>query len=67
LNNIVDNTLSPTACQNVMIGKPNIVGINQFQNNISGNPNNNVTNTIPPINNKIPPNTFSIFFIFVFD
>ena len=66
LSNTVDNKLSPTACQNVMIGKPNIVGINQFHNNISGQPNNKTTNAINPIPAKIPTNTFSIFFYFCF-
>jgi hypothetical protein len=63
---IVDNKLSPTACQNVMIGKPNIVGINQFHNNISVQPNNR-NDPINPSAVKQPNTNLFIFFIFVFD
>lgn len=39
LNNIDAKILSPIACQNVIVGRPNMVGINQFHNNCNGKPN----------------------------
>ena len=57
---MLDRKFNPTACQNVISGKPNIVGINQFHNNISGKPNNNAANANIPTTNKIPANIFSI-------
>jgi len=65
LNNMLDKKFKPTPCQNVIVGNPNITGINQFHSNIKGNPNNNADNANIPTTNKIPPNTFSIFKCFV--
>jgi hypothetical protein len=33
------NIFKPSACQYVMVVRPNIVGINQFYSNITGNAN----------------------------
>ena len=36
LNKIVDSKFNPIACHNVISGKLNIIGINQFHNSIKG-------------------------------
>jgi hypothetical protein len=53
--NIIDaKTLIPTACQNVIVDKLNIIGINQFHNSINGRPNSKHTKQ----SNAIIPKTF---------
>ena len=53
--NIIDaKTLIPTACQNVIVGKLNTIGINQFHSNINGRPNSKHTKQ----SNAMIPKTF---------
>ena len=58
---MLPNKDNPNACKNDILVNPNIKGINQFHNNITGKPiiNTAVSNT--PIANK-NLNTFSIVF-----
>ena len=58
---MADKKLSPTACQNVITGTLNNIGINQFHNNIRGIPNNRVVKIMIAKNAKIS----FIFFLFV--
>jgi hypothetical protein len=49
LNIIVDSRFNPHACQNVISGKLNSVGINQFHNSIRGPPINIAVSISNPI------------------
>ena len=51
--NNVDNNCNPHACQNVISGNWNSVGINQFHNNINGPPNNRTASNNIPITNRV--------------
>jgi len=61
---MLDRKFNPTACQNVIVGKPNITGINQFQSNISGKPNNNAANANIPTTIITAVNILSIILFF---
>lgn len=63
LNRIELSIFNPTACQNVICGKPKIRGINQFHSNQTGPPISNANTTAIKNVNDIVVNTFSIVFI----
>lgn len=58
------NKFKPIACKNVMVGNPNNIGINQFHNNIKGNPKIIPTSRIVPKNIATPAKTSFIIFSF---
>jgi hypothetical protein len=53
LNRMADRIFNPQACQNVISGKPNIIGINQFHSTIKGAPNNRQANINTPTTSKM--------------
>jgi hypothetical protein len=53
LNNKAAINCNPQACQNVIYGNLNIVGINQFHRTINGPPNNIQAKINKPIRNNI--------------
>jgi len=61
-NNIDAKKFIPTACQKVSVGNPNITGINQFHNNISGKPNSKHTKQSNAIIPKKPCKNSILFF-----
>jgi hypothetical protein len=48
LNKIEPNTLNPKACQMFIVDQPNMSGISQFHNNITGKANITLSNSIIP-------------------
>ena len=66
LNKIPDIMFRPNACQNVIIGKLNRVGINQFHNNWSGSASNIAASTINPTIKRTASKTLFFIVIFVF-
>ena len=63
LNKIPASIFKPSACQKVISGKLNIVGINQFHNNWSGNASNIAASTINPTIKRTASKT--LFFILI--
>jgi hypothetical protein len=53
LNRMAERIFNPQACQNVISGRPNIVGINQFHSTIKGAPNSRQANINRPTTSKI--------------
>jgi hypothetical protein len=53
LNRMADRIFNPQACQNVISGKPNIVGISQFHSTIKGAPNSRQASINTPTTSKM--------------
>ena len=63
-NNIFDNNHKPKACGIVIVGNPNINGINQFHNNHIGIDSNNANNNITAIADNVKNTGFIILSIY---